>query len=105
MGEPSRESLERIRHLRAELNAVSLLQTDQLKMLEQYSKAIFPQHKDGDASDQSRIEADPHPGYRMLRALRKGIATQNDGIQELNNSLDNLQTEVSNETSKIPIEV
>ncbi|KAF7198216.1 hypothetical protein HII31_00572 [Pseudocercospora fuligena] len=101
MGEPSRESLERIRHLRAELNAVSLLQTDQLKMLEQYAEAIFPQHKDGDPSEQFRIESDPHPGYRMLRALRKGIATQNDGIQELNNSLDNLQTEAQSQISGV----
>ena len=90
-GEPSREPLDRIRHLRHELNAFSQLQQEQIDVLGQVTSALL-------SSDDAQgyyyySRDDPHPRRAVFAALPRGIQIQKDTIQNLSDMLDDLQSE------------
>lgn len=96
-GDASREPLERLRYLKHELNAFSIIQSQQLSILSDLKEPMFA---DGESILESRsLYSIPHPGPRLLTKTMEHLELQNTNIRGLDALIDTLQSEVR-DTSK-----
>ncbi|CZT19463.1 uncharacterized protein RCC_05314 [Ramularia collo-cygni] len=98
-GDPSREPLDRIRNLRHELNAFSLLQTQQIDVLEKLVDIVWPAEDETNPDEHDVLS--PHPRLAVFKALPESMKLQNSNIQQLHGMLNQLQTEATAQVSNV----